>query len=73
MIDRIGVEVNIGDKVAYSKTERGDTELYTGIVQKIDDTYCTIKADDSGRKIDRWYRCIISLEPSKVTNPELFI
>lgn len=73
MQDRIGNTVKIGDSVLFTKGQRSDYDLYTGVITEIHKSSVSIKNLDTSRIIRRNSDEFINIEPFKNTNPELFI
>ena len=82
MTDIFGTEVNVGDKVVYSRGGQSDQGLYHGDIISIECVYTdrhgvdimgVLIKDSSGRKQQKLRTKVLSLTPYILRQPELFI
>lgn len=81
IVDNLGLPLNEGDEVLYAMGGNRDDGLYRGIItntnpkgyQQFNSKFVEIKATKSGRIIYRKTINVVSIEPMREQNPELFI
>ncbi len=74
MTDLLGIPLSVGDEIVYTTGAQSNTCLERGFILDIKNDCAMIKTS-SGRKATNWRSTheLMSLNPAKESNPEIFI